>query len=346
METAEPSVLVGILRFLFLLCCMGGAAAMDHWQRRVPNDWWIRWGVAIVFLLCIEMMMIGADLPILLMTLGIIAWASISVLGTPSLADIKAGSKLDLAVSLWYILGFIGLVSSLFLHGENALWIIGFLVDAPIFNSTNTTDFAYYYHNAHLLLDLIGLSICLGFIELAWRMRLLHGGADAKALMIVAIALPWFGHSVSSDLTIGVLGTTGVAPPMISVLVWSAVGFLLLPIFTTIRNLSNGVKSPLKMIWHAEKWELDKILGKHVWILSEVIDDTDGARKVVVRMRPRRKKEDKETISKHISELKELGETEAWITKKHPFLIYVFPAIILTMIFGDPIAYILLELGQ
>ena len=147
-------------------------------------------------------------------------------------------------------------------------------------------------------------------------------------------------------MTIGVLGTTGVAPPMISVLVWSAVGFLLLPIFTTIRNLSNGVKSPLKMIWHAEKWELDKILGKHVWILSEVIDDTDGARKVVVRMRPRRKKEDKETISKHISELKELGETEAWITKKHPFLIYVFPAIILTMIFGDPIAYILLELGQ
>ena len=100
------------------------------------------------------------------------------------------------------------------------------------------------------------------------------------------------------------------------------------------------------MIWHAEKWELDKILGKHVWILSEVIDDTDGARKVVVRMRPRRKKEDKETISKHISELKELGETEAWITKKHPFLIYVFPAIILTMIFGDPIACILLELGQ
>ena len=45
-------------------------------------------------------------------------------------------------------------------------------------------------------------------------------------------------------------------------------------------------------------------------------------------------------------ELKELEETEAWITKKHPFLIYVFPAIILTMIFGDPIAWILLELGQ
>ena len=39
-----------------------GAAAMDHWTRRVPNDWWIRWGVAIVFLLCIEMMLLEADI--------------------------------------------------------------------------------------------------------------------------------------------------------------------------------------------------------------------------------------------------------------------------------------------
>ena len=338
METTEPSVLVGILRFLILLCCMGGAAAMDHWQRRVPNDWWIRWGVAIVFLLCIEMMMIGADLPILLMTLGIIAWASISVLGTPSIADIKAGSRLDLAVSLWYILGFIGLVSSLFLHGENALWILGFYSDPPLFAIKDATNLTLAVNHAQILLDLFGLLITIGFVELAWRMRLLHGGADAKALMMVAIALPWWPG-------FGVLGVASMIPPMISVLVWSAIGFLFLPIKTLVTNISNGVKSPINMIWHSEKWTFDKIIGKHVWILSEVIDGTDGEKQVTVRMRPRRIKENTETIAAKIEELAQMGETEAWITKKHPFLIYVLPSIPLAVIFGDPLVWILSILG-
>ena len=169
-------------------------------------------------------------------------------------------------------------------------------------------------------------------------MRLLHGGADAKALMIVAIAIPWWSG-------IGVIGVTSMIPPMISVLVWSAAGFLLLPIRTIATNISKGVTSPVKMIWHSEKWPLDKIPGKHVWILSEVIDGTDGERKISVRMRPKRSKENSETIAIKIDELNQLGETEAWITKKHPFLVYVFPSIILTVIFGDPIVWILSFMG-
>ena len=99
------------------------------------------------------------------------------------------------------------------------------------------------------------------------------------------------------------------------------------------------------MIWHAERWSLENIPGNHLWILSEVIDDTDGTRRVSTRMRPRRIKEDSNAISNRIAELKEMGETEAWITKKHPFLIYVLPAIPLTMIFGDPIVWIMSSLG-
>ncbi|MEC9173509.1 MAG: hypothetical protein VX804_00405, partial [Candidatus Thermoplasmatota archaeon] len=107
-----PSDLVGLLRLTILLLCMGGAAAMDHWTRRVPNDWWIRWGVAIVFLLCIEMMLLEADISLILLALGIVAWASISVIGTPSLNDMKNGSYLDWAVFSWYVLGLLGLGGS------------------------------------------------------------------------------------------------------------------------------------------------------------------------------------------------------------------------------------------
>ena len=338
MQTIAPSDIVGLLRFAILLLCMGGAAAMDHWQRRVPNDWWIRWGVAIVFMLCIEMMMLETDVPLLLMALGIVAWASISVLGTPSITDIKAGSQLDLAVSAWYVLGIVGIGCSLLLHGENALWILGILTDAPLLHMNSSSELSLALNHANMFLDLIGLAISVAFVELAWRMRLLHGGADAKALMIVAISLPWWSG-------IGVIGSTSMIPPMISVLVWSAGGFLLLPLRTMFRNFSRGVRSPIKMIWHAERWSLENIPGNHLWILSEVIDDTDGTRRVSTRMRPRRIKEDSNAISNRIAELKEMGETEAWITKKHPFLIYVLPAIPLTMIFGDPIVWIMSSLG-
>lgn len=338
MWTVAPSDLVGLLRLTILLLCMGGAAAMDHWTRRVPNDWWIRWGVAIVFLLCIEMMLMEADISLILLALGIVAWASISVIGTPSLNDMKNGSYLDWAVFSWYVLGLVGLGGSVILHAENALWIMGLHSNPPLFQIIDGTSLDLATKHARILLDLIGLAICIGFVELAWRMRLLHGGADAKALMIVAIALPWWSE-------IGVIGMSSVIPPMISVLVWSAAGFLVLPIRTIITNISKGVTSPIRMIWHSEKWPLDNILGKHVWILSEVIDGTDGERKISLRMRPKRSKENSETIATKIEELYQLGETEAWITKKHPFLIYILPSIPFAVIFGDPIVWILSFMG-
>ncbi len=338
MWTVAPSDLVGLLRLAILLLCMGGAAAMDHWTRRVPNDWWIRWGVAIVFLLCIEMMLLGADWPLIFLGLGIVSWASISVIGTPSITDMKNGSYLDWGVFSWYLLGLVGMGCSLILHGENALWVLGLHSNPPLFSIKDAAQLELAMIHAYLLLDLFCLAISIGFVELSWRMRLLHGGADAKALMIVAIALPWWSG-------IGVLGASSMIPPMVSVLVWSAAGFLLLPIRTIVTNFSNGVKSPINMIWHSEKWSFDKIIGKQVWILSEVIECTDGTRQVSVRMRPRRIKENTETIAAKIEELAQMGETEAWITKKHPFLIYVLPSIPLAVILGDPLVWILSILG-
>ena len=69
---------------------------------------------------------------------------------------------------------------------------MGLHSNPPLFQIKDGSDLQLALVHANILLDLIGLSICIGFIELAWRMRLLHGGADAKALMIVAIALPWW----------------------------------------------------------------------------------------------------------------------------------------------------------
>ena len=331
MEAPTPDQWTALLRCFILMLCMAGAALMDHWQRRVPNDWWIRWGLAIGFLLLVEVVLLEADFALILGTLGILAWCSASVIGTPSVNDIQNGSKIDLFVAIWYLLGIVGAGMSLYLHGANALWSLNLAVDAPMFHLTDLAAIEIAEKRGRLLLHLIGLIIGIGFIEIAWRARLLHGGADAKAMVVIALAIPWW-------IGIGPLGETTAVPPVISVLIWSALAFLILPFITIIRNLRMGHNGPLRMIWHAERWELNQIPGHHVWILSEIVETADGERRVRERMRPRRKRVNPEDLAAHIEQLKDAGETSAWITKKHPFLVYVLPAIPLALILGDPVA--------
>jgi len=338
MEPPTPDQWTALLRCFILLLCMAGAALMDHWQRRVPNEWWIRWGVAISFLLLVEVILLEADAALFLGTFGLLAWCSTSVIGTPSLRDMREGSRIDLLVTIWYLLGIIGGVTSLYVHGPNALWSLGLATDAPMFQLTDMAAVELAESRGLLLLRLIGLAIGIGFIEIAWRARLLHGGADAKAMIVVALAIPWW-------IGIGPLGETTAVPPMVSVLIWSALAFLILPFATISRNLRTGHSGPLRMIWHAERWELDQIIGHHVWILSDIVETADGERKIRERMRPRRKRVDPEELAAHIERLKAAGETSAWITKKHPFLVYVLPAIPLALILGDPVATVLHIVG-
>ncbi len=338
MEPPTPDQWTALLRCFILLLCMAGAALMDRWQRRVPNEWWIRWGVAIGFLLLVEVILLEADVALFLGAFGLLAWCSASVIGTPSLKDMRGGSKIDILVAVWYLLGITGAGASLYLHAPNAIWSLGLATDAPMFQLTDMAAVELAESRGWLLLRLIGLGIGIGFIEIAWRVRLLHGGADAKAMIVVALAIPWWNG-------IGPLGETTAVPPVVSVLIWSALAFLILPFVTISRNLRIGHSGPLRMIWHAERWELDKIPGHHVWILSDVIETADGERTVRERMRPRRKRVDPEELAAHIQRLKVAGETSAWITKKHPFLVYVLPAIPLTLILGDPVATVLYNLG-
>ena len=339
MDAPTPNQWAALLRCFILLLCMAGAALMDHWQRRVPNDWWIRWGVAIGFLLLVEVVLLDADASLILATFGILAWCSASVIGTPSLNDIRNGSKIDICVAAWYLFGIAGAGMSLYLHGPNALWSLNLAVDAPMFNLTDLEAIEIAENRGRLLLYLIGLAVGIVFIEIAWRARLLHGGADAKAMVVVALAIPWWSG-------IGPLGETTAVPPVISVLIWSALAFLILPFVTISRNLRTGHSGPLRMIWHAERWDLDRIPGHHVWILSEIVETADGERRVRERMRPRRKRVNSEDLTAQIEQLKDVGETSAWITKKHPFLVYVLPAIPLALILGDPVATILHILGM
>jgi hypothetical protein len=85
---------------------------------------------------------------------------------------------------------------------------------------------------------------------------------------------------------------------------------------------------------------LSEISQNHVWLLEEVVDKPDGTRGITRRMRPVRGSRAETDVEAVLKELAGEGLEKAWVTAKHPFLLFVFPAIIPLILIGDPIAWL------
>ena len=119
------------------------------------------------------------------------------------------------------------------------------------------------------------IGFVLLFFEICYQLRMLHGGADAKAMMFVALCLPGWGILPPSE--------SALMPPALSLLIWGALAFLVLPLYVLAQNAKSGDIGNLRMSWHARKVPLDSIPGKHVWLLDEVMEGPDGEKKIITK---------------------------------------------------------------
>lgn len=168
---------------------------------------------------------------------------------------------------------------------------------------------------------------------------MLHGGADAKAMMLATLLLPsWNGAAFPLNSTGEAFSTS--MPPSLSLLIWAGLAFLVLPFVMIARNTAAGDLLPLSMSWHASRMPLSDIPLKHVWLLEGVTDKPDGTRGLTRRMRPVRGSRAETDVVAVLDELAAEGLDKAWVTAKHPFLLFVFPAIIPLILFGDPVVWV------
>ena len=186
---------------------------------------------------------------------------------------------------------------------------------------------------------MVVMGIVLLFFEMAWRFRMLHGGADAKAMMLATLLIPSWSGAAFPLYANGESFSTAM-PPALSLLIWAGLAFLLLPLLMLVQNAKAGDLSPLSMSWHASRMPLSEIPHNHVWLLEEVVDKPDGTRGVTRRMRPVRGSRAETEVEAVLDELAAEGLDKAWVTAKHPFLLFVFPAILPLVLFGDPIVWI------
>ena len=315
--------ILGYARWVTLIGCFAYAAWLDHVERRVPNEHWIAWSKPVIFIWALEFILREADWTIWASAAGVLAYASMSVIGRPTLADIIKGNPLDLLVSAWYLVAVVGIVAGAMKHATGGL--------TPLFDGSASDDTRLWFET------MVALTLVLLF-EFAWRLRLLHGGADAKAMMWLAMLMPsWATLTPLWELAVVEVRS----PPAISLFIWGGMVFLLLPFILLLVNLKRGHlkgMKDLRMAWHSVRLPLNEIADKHVWLLDRVIEMPDGSSRIHSRTRPPRKTPSAEQLASQIDALEELGAKQAWVSLKFPLITMLFPAILPLILFGDPLA--------
>ncbi len=322
---------LGWSRVGVLLLGMGWAAWMDHKERRVSNSHWMIWVKPAIFIWCLELLAREADWTIFLTASAVVAYASVAVIGRPTINDILSGNRLDIIVSMWYLVSIVGVIVGMTKYGD---------VDLLNLLLGEESGMAALYWTT-----LSGL-VVIFVIDFGWRLRLIHGGADAKALMWVAILVPnWSTMPVvldyGSEITLRL-------PPAISLLMWGGISFLLIPIILIVKNITQGnVKSvsDLRMFWHSTVMPIDKVQDSHVWLLTSMIEMPNGELKTYHKTRAPRRTPSDEQLAIQIEELKTNNVEEVWVSYKLPLLVFLFPVILPMAIFGDIIAIILQIVG-
>ena len=324
--------LISWSRMACLLIGLSIAAWMDHKERRVPNSHWIVWSKPAIFLWALSLMIQDADVYTFLTALGVVAYASIAVIGRPTIPDILKGSKVDILVSLWYMIGIAGVVGGYATHSDTSL--------ADVINGEADKQAALWWKTLATLIPIVA-------IDIAWRVRLIHGGADCKAIMWIALMIPdWsaipipMGSETSEALV--------ALPPALALLMWGGAVFLILPFVILVRNIASGNMSSiadLRLAWHATVMKRDEVLDAHVWLLTTVIEMPDGSKKAHHRTRAPSRTPSREELSEQLENLKQLGVDEVWITHKHPLLVFLLPAVLPLFIFGDLITIAMVKFG-
>lgn len=327
MEVTTDDVL-GWTRVGVLLLGMGWAAWMDHKNRRVPNEHWIVWAKPAIFLWALDLMVQGADWTIYLTAFGVVAYASVAVFGRATLRDARAGSSIDRVFLLWYVVS-----------------AVGFVFGAIKYQTTTPLDVILGDGDALGILwwKTASVFLVIFIIDLTWRMRLLHGGADAKALMWVALVFPsWV--TVPTPLS-SVMSETVVALPVaIALLMWGGLAFLFIPLIMLIVNVKKGSLRSLKDLrfaWHATQIPLNEVMQRHVWMLTGTMVLPNGEHQVIHRTRAPRRTPSPEELQEQIHALEELDVERVWVSLKMPLLVFLFPAIVPLVLLGEPTALIM-----
>lgn len=167
---------------------------------------------------------------------------------------------------------------------------------------------------------LVFVPIMVALMYLFFQMRLLFGGADAKALMALAILVPIQPLMFGDQLPIW----KSFMPGSWIIFANATILFLLIPISLLIYNISKrNVQFPHSLLGYVIS--VEKAKQKFVWPLEKI---KDGKRKLMYMPK-------NFDVDEELAEFERQGITEIWVTPKIPFMIPLLIGFLVSFLFGD-----------
>ena len=172
---------------------------------------------------------------------------------------------------------------------------------------------------------LIFIPIMIVLVYFLFQLRLIFGGADAKALMALSILVPL--PPIINNIP---LWKNSIMPAPWVIFSNSVILFLFIPLSLLIFNVAKrNPEFPFCLLGY--KMSVAKAKEKFVWPLEKL---KDGKRKFMYMPK------DFDT-EKELEEFERLGIKEIWVTPKIPFMIPLLAGFIASFILGDILFYLI-----
>ncbi len=202
-------------------------------------------------------------------------------------------------------------------RASNMLWLImGSIAVILLIVQYSTVGFDNPYY-------LIFIPIMIGLVYLLFQMRIIFGGADAKALMAIAILAPLEPSIAGFPISKG-----SFMPFSWSIFQNSLIVFLLIPLSLFIFNIiKRNLKFPHAFLGY--KINIKIARKKFVWPLEKIVDG-----KIKFSYMPK-----EFDANDEYDKFEKKGIKEIWVTPKVPFMIPLLIGFIIAFIFGDILFY-------
>ncbi len=199
------------------------------------------------------------------------------------------------------------------------LYIIGIVV--VIYQIYALSGETYFY-------QLLTIPILIVFFFVLYQLRVLHGGADAKAMMAIAIFVPFYPHffgfpilqlspeRVASAMELFFPFAFMVLMNSVLFVVWVFLAFLV------YNSAKRDFGFPEMLLGY--KMEIDDVKKEFVWPMERIVK---GERVMVLFP----KRNDDESLKK----LKELDVKRIWVTPKIPFIVFLTAGFVISAFVGN-----------
>ena len=199
-------------------------------------------------------------------------------------------------------------------RASNMLWVIMGSVGAILL----VTQYLTIGIGFDKIFYLIFIPIMIFLMYVFFQMRLIFGGADAKAMMALAILVPLEPSIFEFPLLSSFMPFSWV------ILSNSVLLFLLIPVSLLIYNIARrNIEFPYCLLGY--KLSVEKAKERFVWPLEKIVD---GKRKFSYMPKEFDVEDDLETFEKN-------GIMEIWVTPKIPFMIPLLAGFLCSFILGD-----------